>query len=346
LNSKPSKRESIADYKRPWNESVYTRAQGLAVEEVAAGKVIVRLPQVQNSQLGGGGGFLPVLNGGVIAYMFDGALGWSAILLLALGLMPLGCHAGEVPLWEAGAGVAVIDFPAYRGSDERRAYVLPIPYVVYHGEFLKVDREKVRGLFLKSDKAELDVGLNGSVPVKSADNWARQGMPDLDPTLEVGPSLNVFLLRSEAKGIHLDLRLPLRPVIDIRAKYLGYVFQPQLNLDVRDFAGNAGWNLGVAAGPIFADQRYHQHFYGVDPAYATAARPAYAARGGYAGSQFIAALSKRFPHSWVGGFVKWDTLHGAVVEDSPLVKRKQNFTAGVAVSWIFAESKILVRDER
>ncbi|MHB9102535.1 MAG: MipA/OmpV family protein [Sulfuricella sp.] len=37
--------------------------------------------------------------------------------------------------------------------------------------------------------------------------------------------------------------------------------------------GNAGWNLGLAAGPIFADQRYHQHFYGVDPAYATAARP-------------------------------------------------------------------------
>lgn len=271
---------------------------------------------------------------------------WSAILFLALGLIPHYCHARDVPLWEAGAGVAVLEFPDYRGSDERHAYVLPVPYLVYRGEFLKVDRNKVRGLFFRTDKAELDVSLNGSVPVKSADNRARQGMPDLDPTLEVGPSLNLFLLHSEPKKIYLDLRLPLRPVIDINAKYLGYVFQPQLNLDVRDPGGNAGWNLGVAAGPIFADQRYHQHFYGVDPAYATAARPAYTARGGYAGSQFISALSKRFPRYWVGGFVKWDNLHGAVFEDSPLVKRQQNFTAGFAVSWIFAESKTLVQEER
>lgn len=268
------------------------------------------------------------------------------LLLFALSALPCAGHARELPLWEAGAGVAAIDFPDYRGSDERHAYVLPVPYVVYRGEFLKVDREKVRGLFFKNDKAELDISLSGSVPVKSADNRARQGMPDLYPTLEIGPSLNLFLLHSEPRKLYLDLRLPVRPVIDTRTKYVGYVFQPQLNLDVRDLGGNAGWNLGLAAGPIFADQRYHQHFYGVDPAYATAARPAYTARGGYAGSQFITALSKRFPGYWVGGFVKWDTLRGAVVEDSPLLKSKQNFTAGFAVSWIFAESKTRVQEER
>ncbi len=274
------------------------------------------------------------------------AIQWSSICLMLLDLMPLGSHAGDVPLWEAGAGVAVIDFPDYRGSDERRTYVLPVPYIVYRGKFLKVDREKIRGLFFKNDKAELDVSLNGSVPVKSSDNRARQGMPDLEPTLEIGPSLNLFLLHSAQKKTYLDLRLPLRPVIDINARYLGYVFQPQLNLDVHDMGGNAGWNLGLAAGPVFADQRYHQYLYGVDPAYATASRPAYSARGGYAGSQFISALSKRFPHYWVGGFVKWDTLHGAVIEDSPLVKSKQNLTAGFAVSWIFARSKTLVQEER
>ena len=103
--------------------------------------------------------------------------------------IPLLGHAHELPLWEAGGGAAVIDFPDYRGSDERHTFVLPVPYVVYRGEFLKIDRERVRGLFFKTDKAELDISLNGSVPVKSADNRARQGMPDLEPTLEVGPSL-------------------------------------------------------------------------------------------------------------------------------------------------------------
>jgi hypothetical protein len=44
----------------------------------------------------------------------------------------------------------------------------------------------------------------------------------------------------------------------------------------------------------------------------------------------------------VGGFPEWDTLHGAVFENSPLVKRKEFFTGGFALSWIFSESKTLV----
>ena len=127
------------------------------------------------------------------------AIQWSSICLMLLELIQLSSHAGDAPLWEAGVGAAVIDFPDYRGSDERQTYVLPVPYVVYRGRFLKVDRENVRGLFFKSDKAELDVSLNGSVPVKSSDNRAREGMPDLEPTLEIGPSLNLFLLHSDAK---------------------------------------------------------------------------------------------------------------------------------------------------
>jgi outer membrane scaffolding protein for murein synthesis (MipA/OmpV family) len=269
----------------------------------------------------------------------------SSLALLALSLTPIPIRANEVPLWEGGAGVAVIDFPDYRGSDERNTYVLPIPYFVYRGKILKIDREKVRGLLFKTDRVELDVSLSGSVPVKSSDNEARQGMPDLDPTLEIGPALNLALHRSAGNKAVLELRLPVRPVIDIHAEYQGYVFQPQLNLDVNDPAGYTGWNLGLLAGPVFADGRYHQYFYGVDPADATATRPAYTAHGGYAGSQFIAALSKRFPNYWVGGFVKWDSLHGAAFEDSPLVRDSHNFTAGLAISWIFSRSKTMVQED-
>ena len=272
------------------------------------------------------------------------AFRWHSLVPLVLVLGPLYCHARDVPLWEAGAGAAVIDFPDYRGSDERRTYAFPIPYFVYRGKFLKVDRERVRGLLFKTEKAEVDVSLSGSVPVKSADNRARQGMPNLEPTLEIGPTLNLVLQHSEQKKATLELRLPLRPVIDINARYLGYVFQPQLNLDVRDLGGHAGWNLGLLAGPIFAGRRYNQYFYAVDPAFATTVRPAYTTHGGYAGSQFISAISKRFLHYWVGGFVKWDTLHGAVFEDSPLFKSKKNFTAGIAVSWVFSKSKKRVQE--
>ena len=270
-------------------------------------------------------------------------LRWLAATLLAA--LPGMALAGQFPLWEAGAGLALINFPDYRGSDERNNYALPVPYVVYRGEVLQVDRQKVRGLFFKSDSAELDFSLNGSVPVKSDSNRARKGMPNLDPTLEAGPSLNFFLHRSQDQRFNLDLRLPLRAVyaIDLpHARHTGWLFHPQLNLDLLNVGPGRGWNLGFAAGPLFADQRYHRYFYTVEPAYATAERPAYAARGGYAGTQLVAAVSKRFPNFWFGAFVKADTLRGAAFADSPLVKTKQSMVGGFAISWIFSQSGTIV----
>src|SRR3990167_1898293 len=57
-----------------WGNNNFMRAQGLEVDVVAVGEACVRLPQVMATQRGGGGSD-SVLNGGVIAYMFDGALG-------------------------------------------------------------------------------------------------------------------------------------------------------------------------------------------------------------------------------------------------------------------------------
>jgi outer membrane scaffolding protein for murein synthesis (MipA/OmpV family) len=54
------------------------------------------------------------------------------------------------------------------------------------------------------------------------------------------------------------------------------------------------------------------------------------------------ALSRRFPRYWVGGFMRYDTLAGAVFENSPLVKRSSTVSAGVAVTWVFSESSKLV----
>ena len=96
---------------------------------------------------------------------------------------------------------------------------------------------------------------------------------------------------------------------------------------------------------MFATRKNHQYFYGVDSAFATPQRSAYDAKGGYAGMQFLAAVSKRYPKYWVGGFMSWTNLSGAAYEDSPLVKTKNSFAAGVAISWIFKESKQLVESK-
>jgi outer membrane scaffolding protein for murein synthesis (MipA/OmpV family) len=40
--------------------------------------------------------------------------------------------------------------------------------------------------------------------------------------------------------------------------------------------------------------------------------------------------------------MKWDDLNGAVFADSPLVKNKQYFTLGFAVTWVLGKSDKMV----
>jgi len=283
---------------------------------------------------------------GALRAAFSAAAPAPLLAALAFSAAATGARAELLPLWEAGFGVSVIDFPEYRGSAERRTWVLPFPYVVYRGEFLKADeRRGVRGLFFKTESVELDVSFNGTVPVKSSENTARQGMPDLDATLEIGPSLNFSLLKSADRKTTLELRLPVRGVLASDFSYVdfvGWVFQPTLNVDTRDAFGYTGWKLGFLGGPVYSDGRYNRYFYAVDPAFATATRPAYSPGGGYGGAQFIAALSKRYRDFWIGGFAKWDTLNGAVFADSPLVTARQSWSGGIAIAWMVDESKARV----
>lgn len=266
---------------------------------------------------------------------------WGRFASAALvAVLSASAAAAEKPLWELGAGVGVLHFPAYRGSDEGKQWVLPVPYVIYRGEFLKADRKGIRGTFFDSERAELNLSLAASPPVSSDDVEAREGMPDLRPTVEIGPSLDVELWKADDESRRLGVRLPLRVGVTLEGnpRSTGWQFTPQLNFDWRDPADLHGWTLGLVAGPIFGDRRQHRYFYEVDPRFATAARPAYEAHGGYAGTQFLAALWKRYPSWWIGGFVRYDNLAGATFNDSPLVKTRHYFAAGLAAIWLIGES--------
>ena len=46
---------------------------------------------------------------------------------------------------------------------------------------------------------------------------------------------------------------------------------------------------------------------------------------------------------WLGGFVRYDELHGASFAPSPLVRKQTGVTAGFGISWIFATSSQRVR---
>jgi MipA family protein len=242
--------------------------------------------------------------------------------------------ADEKPLWELGIGVGVLRLPHYRGSDQSHAWLLPVPYVAYRGDIFKADRNGARALLVNVDRFSVDVSVSASTPTRSRDNVAREGMPDLKPTVEMGPNLNWTLGRGT--DWKLDLRLPVRAAVTVASQphVAGWISTPNLNLDVR----SGPWNIGVLGGPVFGNRKLHGFFYDVAPAYATASRPAYQAPGGYAGTTLAAALSQREGPRWIGAFVKYDRLSGAAFEDSPLVRQRQQWSFGVAVSWVLAAS--------
>jgi outer membrane protein len=244
------------------------------------------------------------------------------------------------PVWEAGLGLTMLSLPDYRGSDRSRAYLLPVPYLVYRGPRVSVDRGGLKAELLEKGGLQLDFSMNLSVPVRSDGNGARAGMPRLSPALEIGPQLLADLWGSADGDVKLQLQLPLRYAFSLSSstRDAGFIFHPRLGLDFRNFAGSRGLNAGLVVGPMFATARQHDYFYTVDPQYATATRPAYEAGSGYSGMQLTMSLSKRFPSYWFGAFVRTDWLDGAVFADSPLVRRNTTVSAGVAISWIFAVS--------
>ena len=257
--------------------------------------------------------------------------------VLATGSEALRSGRSE-PLWELGFGAAAVRFPDYRGSDEASTYVLPLPFVAYRGRFLRADRDGARAILFAGRRLEIDVSLNASTPTKSKDNDARSGMRNLPGTFEIGPNANIELWQSGDRRYRVDLRLPVREAITIEKSphAIGVTFQPNLNLDIRNFDG--AWNIGMLAGPLFASRRYHQHFYGVDADDATASRPAYDARGGYSGWRATMAFSRRIGPAWLGGFVRYDDLSGARFAASPLVRTERAWFAGFGISWLIASS--------
>lgn len=264
----------------------------------------------------------------------------TLVLLAVCGALP--AQAKEEPLLEYGLGIGAVAFADYRGSDSSHVYPLPIPYIVYHGTFLKADRDGVRGTLFDQDRVELNLSFNATTPVRN--DRERSGMPDLKSTLELGPSLDLHLLRSADSRFKFDLRLPLRAALTVEAapRVIGWTFTPRFNLDVADPFGFDGWRLGLLTGPLLAERRYHEYFYSVAPQYATADRPAYRAVAGYAGTQAIASLSKRFPHFWVGAFMRYDTLARAAFLDSPLVQRHSYWSTGFGISWMIHRSSTMV----
>lgn len=246
-----------------------------------------------------------------------------------------------LPLWELGVGLYGLSLPAYRGSEQREAYLLPFPYLQYRGERLRWDREGGRLRVLGAHRARLDLSLAASPPSDNEHDGPRQGMPDLDPTVELGLQLEL-LLHQDPLGRHTwTLSSPLRKAVALDGRHvqsLGWVWAPYMEYEHR-----GTWKTTVSVGPMFASEPYHAYFYQVHPTQVASGRPAYDAEAGYSGSRLTVGVSRRLGRYWLGAFARYDNLSGATFADSPLVETEHSLMIGAGVAWVFAESRTAAR---
>lgn len=248
-----------------------------------------------------------------------------------------------LPLWELGVVAGAASTPAYPGAENRSTRGLLLPMFIYRGDVFRSDQGGIGARLLRSERVELDVGLAASLPSRSEDATVRTGMPDLGTLLELGPRLKIKLANPSPSS-RLAVELPLRAVIEARggARGQGYTFEPKL---VYEQAGPAGlWTMGLNASLVAGDRKINAYFYDVAPAYATALRPAYEADAGLMLVRVGANASRRFgPDVRVFGFIRYDSYAAAANRDSPLMRRQNGTSAGVAVAWTLKRSTARAR---
>ncbi|MCK5003051.1 MAG: MipA/OmpV family protein [Gammaproteobacteria bacterium] len=263
----------------------------------------------------------------------------SLKILLSISLFYSSNSISKDIIWDLGAGIAAIDLNLYPGSSDSKQYMFPLPYFTLLAKKLEIDRG-IRGFLFKSDTVVLDVSADFGIPVDSDDSGVRVGMPDLDTTLQVGPSLE-FLLNKPGRDL-FDVRfeLPLRTVLATDFKHTsneGWLMEPRFSVEKRRLY-KSGLAMKLTLGLKYATRDFHAYYYDVDPAFSTATRPAYASEKGYGGSFATLSASWR-DGNWIWWtLLRYQNLNDAVFEESPLVEEKDYYLVGVGFAWIFAQN--------
>jgi MipA family protein len=243
-----------------------------------------------------------------------------------------------LPLWELGAVFFGVYQQVYLGSDQNLTRALPLPFLIYRGDVLRADQERLGVRAVNTPTVEVDIDFAGAFGSSSDDIDARRGMPDLGTRIELGPRVK-WNLGAAPGGGRWQAEFPLRAVFDVddRLSTLGLSFEPGLQYSRRS---SSGWAYSAGVSALVGNRRRNEVYYTVDPAFATPERPAYDASAGLVAWRASLSLSRKLTPDWqLFGFVRMNTLAGSAVEDSPLVRRTTGASAGLGVAWTWKRSE-------
>ena len=250
-----------------------------------------------------------------------------------------------LPLWEVGVLGVAVSQQAYPGASQQRTGVGVLPYFIYRGEWLRVERDTLGVRAVETPRYKLDIGFSGSLGSSAANLTARQGMPNLGTLVEFGPRLRVELTPAEQRTYgRWRLDLPVRGVFDLsdRLKHRGVGFEPKLVLDRRL---NPRLTYSASVSTLIGDQRLNDTFYGVNPAYATATRPAYQARSGLVALRAGVSAQYHINPDWqLFTYARVESVAGAANRQSPLIQRGTGPTVGIGLNHTLTRSATTASD--
>jgi len=267
------------------------------------------------------------------------------LVLPAVGLTePAGAIDETEPLWEWNLAAFGRYGPAYPASEEQQFNLIPLPFPVYRGKIFRLGEDTdnpIKSRIFRTDRIKLDFSFDLNFSSDSDDIDAREGMPDLDLMLEVGPELELRFNRKPLLGgaWFFTPNLKLATSFDgLDPSYRGLIFSPEFQYRIKLAEQRSKIKLKLT--PAFATKDYMEYYYQVDPQFATAQRAAFDADGGYLGTD----LSLSWRHSLTDSFdivvgTRVALHQGATNDDSPLFT--EDFTTSVygAFLWKFWESE-------
>jgi len=255
----------------------------------------------------------------------------------------------EKPRWAFGVGLGYVAGHDYPASANKNRRLIGLPFFVYRGPVLRVGDGGVGAVAIEKPRFRFDMSVSASLNANSADNELRQGMPDLDYLLELGPRLVARLYKSESAAgatTEVNVSLKTRAVLatDFRQlDHTGWVWGGSLTARRGNLFGSR-WTAFASLSTLWGSKRIQAYFYDVPDAFATENRQSFTARSGYLGSRVFTGAAATFDKRLrVFAGLQFGLYAGAANRASPLFESTESIGAAIGIVYTIAASKNRVR---
>jgi hypothetical protein len=229
--------------------------------------------------------------------------------------------------WGVGLGTGWLN--DYPGAAQGRLRFIPFP--VYRGTLVRLDRiSGVSGDVYNDTRLDFSWNFIFQFPTESSLIPIRQGMPDLDWVLSIGPQVKYYLYSSARHRLFFRMPIRMNTCTNFarRTQFCGIAFNPGFRHTIwLDDWGELTFRWETFSHSV----EYQRYFYQVDSEYATANRPVFNARAGFLG--FVYGFFHTMPFDgWeLSTNVNLYDYSLAINQDSPLFIHKTNYAVFLAV---------------